>query len=76
MKPLIGRELDVTPHHEGIISCLRQMSPVVISGVTAADRELLSPVRKSPRWGLFRVTGNDQVMGLMGLIFIQSVRVR
>lgn len=70
---LVGTELDVTPQHEGILSCLRQKSPVIVSGTTEADRELLRKFGIA-EMGIIPVTGNDQLMGLIGVDFIQSGR--
>lgn len=70
---LPGSELDVTPRHEGVISCLRLKSPVVITGVTEADQELLDRFGIK-EMGIIPVTSNDQVLGLIGVDAIRSGR--
>lgn len=70
---LSGLEVEVTPHHEGFISCLRLKGPVVITGVTSADQELLDRFGVA-EMGIIPVTSNAQVLGLIGVDFIVSGR--
>lgn len=68
---LLSRELEVTPHNEGFISCLRAKSSTVVTGTTEADRQVLADFGVS-EMGIVPVTSNDQVLGLIGVDTILS----
>jgi two-component system cell cycle response regulator len=70
---LLGTEVKITAQHEGFTSCLRQKSPVVISGATEADRELLRQFGLK-EMGIIPVTSDNKILGLIGVDCITSGR--
>lgn len=70
---LVGMKVEISGQHEGIMSCLRQKSPVVISGTTEANRELLN-LFGITEIGIIPVTSDNKVLGLIGIDCIKSGR--
>lgn len=70
---LSGIEVEITPQHEGFMSCLRQKSPIIISGAAETDRELLQRFGLT-EMGIIPVTSNNRVLGLIGVDCVISGR--
>jgi diguanylate cyclase (GGDEF)-like protein/putative nucleotidyltransferase with HDIG domain len=66
-------KVEITAHHEGFMSCLRQKSPVVINGATDADRDLLRMFGVT-EMGVIPVTSDKNILGLIGVDCITSGR--
>lgn len=70
---LLGTNVEITGQHEGFMLCLREKSPIVITGTTEADRNLLKQFG-SPEMGIIPVTCDDKILGLIGVDCISSCR--
>lgn len=70
---LLGIKIEITGQHEGFMLCLREKSPIVITGTTEADRDLLK-LFGSAEMGIIPVTCDHKILGLIGVDCISSGR--
>lgn len=71
---ILGSKVEITAQHEGIMSCLRQKSPVLINGTIEADRELLHRFGLT-EMGIIPITSDNKILGLIGVDCITSGRL-
>ncbi|MEN6623965.1 MAG: HDOD domain-containing protein, partial [Smithella sp.] len=70
---LLGIKIEISGHHEGFMACLREKNPIVISGTTEADRDLLK-LFGSTEIGIIPITCDHKILGLIGVDCIKSGR--
>ena len=70
---ILERKVEITAQHEGIMSCLRQKSPVLINGNIEADRELLNQFGLT-EMGIIPITSDNKILGLIGVDCVTSGR--
>ncbi|MEN6376181.1 MAG: HDOD domain-containing protein [Smithella sp.] len=70
---LLEMKVEITGQHEGIMSCLRQKSPILINGTVKAERELLNRFG-IVEMGIIPITSDNKILGLIGVDCITSGR--